>query len=136
MINLEWLETFELGNPEIGNDHKELLAAMKRIAAAAVVEDFDLCGQLLDELVVQSEAHFRREEELLENAGYRFVDFHREYHSALIARAEEMKKICKGVKSRGNFKACCDEMMSFLVDDIIGGDLNFKSFLQEKGLTD
>lgn len=134
MAKLEWLETFELGYPEIDNDHKEMLSIMKAIEAQADAENFELCAKLLDELIFHSKAHFEREEKLLADAGYPYVDLHGEYHSALVARADAVKEICQGIRSKENFKDCCMEMFGFLVDDVIAGDLQFKSFLEEKGL--
>jgi len=134
MVKLDWLETFELGLPEIDNDHREMLAIMKSVEAAADAEDFELCADLLDRLIEFSAAHFEREEELLRDARYPFVDLHKEYQSGLIARADAVKDICKGIKTRKNFKECCEEMFAFLVDDVVAGDLNFKSFLQEAGV--
>ena len=134
MARFEWLETFELGVEEIDNDHIEMLSIMKEIETSADAEDFDLTTGLLDKLVSSSMAHFEREEALLERHGYLNLDVHKEYHAALIARASAVKDVCKGIRSRENFKECCDEMFRFLIDDIVAGDLNFKSFLEEKGL--
>ncbi len=134
MAKLDWLETFELGLPEIDDDHREMLAIMKSVEAAADADDFDLCADLLDKLIEFSTAHFKREEDLLEKAEYPYLGIHKEYHSGLIARADSVKNICKEIKSRKNFKECCSEMFQFLVDDVVAGDLKFKSFLEEKGL--
>lgn len=134
MAKLDWLETFELGLPSIDDDHREMFAIMKSVESAANADDYDLCADLLDKLVKFSAAHFKREEDLLKEAGYPSVEIHSEYHSELVARAIAVKEICIGIRSRENFIECCEEMFAFLVDDIVAGDLNFKSFLQEKGL--
>lgn len=134
MVKLQWLETFELGLPEIDDDHRELLSIMKSIESAADAEDFERCAELLDSLIDFSRSHFEREEELLAKAGYPHLGLHSEYHSGLLARAGTVKEICKGIRSKETFKDCCAEMFKFLVDDIIAGDLNFKSFLEEKGV--
>lgn len=134
MAKLDWLETFELGVPEIDDDHREMLAIMKRVEVAADAEDFDLCADLLDKLIEFAKAHFKREEDLLEEAGYAHLELHKEYHAALVHRANTVKAICKGLRTRERFKDCCSEMFGFLVDDIVAGDLGFKSFLEEKGM--
>ncbi|MGB8275609.1 MAG: hemerythrin domain-containing protein [Alphaproteobacteria bacterium] len=133
MQKFVWLETFELGIPQIDDEHKQMLSIMQRVQDTANAEQFDECMTLLDDLISVSEAHFTREEELLEKLRYPGVAEHREYHSALLARAEAVKEICKGMRSRANFKGCCEEMFGFLVDDVVAGDLTLKSFLQEKG---
>ncbi|MCF8468362.1 MAG: hemerythrin domain-containing protein [Sneathiella sp.] len=134
MDKLDWLETFELGVPEVDADHRELLAIMKKIESLADAGAFDDCGPLLDELIDFSVAHFAREEEMLVEVGYPNADIHKEYHGRLLDRARSVKDICKEIRSKDNFKDCCDEMFGFLVDDIVTGDLKFKSFLENKGL--
>ncbi|WP_293960200.1 hemerythrin domain-containing protein [Sneathiella sp.] len=134
MDRLEWLETFELGITEVDDDHRELLAIMRRIKDAADQELFDECSALLDELIEFSVDHFKREEEMLAQAGYPNVKVHKEYHDRLLDRATSVKEVCKEIRTRDNLKDCCDEMFGFLVDDIIKGDLKFKSYLEEKGI--
>ncbi len=135
MAKLEWLETFELGVPEIDDDHREILAIMKSVEAAAETENYDLCADLLDKLIEFSAVHFKREEALLRKVGYPGVDMHEEYHSELVGQASAVKDVCKRIKSRENFQECCSELFGFLVDDIVAGDLKFKSFLETKGVT-
>ena len=134
MDRFDWLETFELGITEVDDDHRELLAIMRRIKEAADREFFDECSTLLDELIEFSVDHFEREEEMLARVDYPNVEIHKEYHHRLLDRARSVKEVCKEIRTRDNLKDCCDEMFSFLVDDIVTGDLKFKSYLEEKGI--
>ena len=134
MDRLDWLETFELGIPEVDADHRELLAIMKRIESAADAGAFNEYGSLLDELIDFSVDHFAREEAMLVEVGYPNAEIHKVYHARLLDRARSVKDICKEIRSRENFKECCEEMFGFLVDDIVTGDLKFKSYLENKGL--
>ncbi|MEX0583647.1 MAG: hemerythrin domain-containing protein [Sneathiella sp.] len=134
MDKLDWLETFELGIPQVDDDHRELLAIMRKIREAADTEAFDECKTLLDELIEFSVDHFRREEEMLVRIGYPNAEIHKEYHHQLLDRASSVKDICKEIRSKENLKVCCDEMFGFLVDDIVTGDLKFKSYMENKGL--
>ena len=135
MSRFVWLETFEIGVPEIDDDHREMLSLMQRVEAAAEAEDYGASGRLLDALMDHSRGHFAREERYLEGVGYPDVEAHRHYHASLIASAEELLATCKAMQSREDVKACCDRMFGFLIDDVIAGDLSFKSYLDEHSLT-
>ena len=96
-------------------------------------ESFDRCKELLDELLSFTVAHFRREEKMLEEFGYPNVEIHKKYHTELLARAKAVKSVCEALETKQNLKECCHEMFGFLVDDIVMGDLKFKSYLEDKG---
>ena len=135
MREIEWLETFELRVPEIDSDHRVMLELMKGVRAAAEAGDRDRCEHILDRLIVFSIQHFEREEAFIKCHGYAGADRHAEYHRGLLDRVETVRKACRKIETPGEFQDCCDELMSFLVDDVVRGDLKLKSFLNEAGLT-
>ncbi len=135
MTTFEWLESFELGCEEIDDDHRQMLALMKRIQAAGETGDLQLSANLLDSLLSLAQSHFDREETFLEGIGYPMASVHKDYHARLLLRANAVKDACKAITSPDVFKQCCEEMFGFLIDDVVAGDLKIKSYLQEIGLT-
>ena len=133
MEKFDWLESFELGIAEVDEDHRGMLAIMREIEQAADAEAYDHCKELLGELLSFTVAHFQREEKMLEEFGYPNVEIHKKYHTELLARAKSVKSVCESIKTKHNLKECCHEMFGFLVDDIVMGDLKFKSYLEDKG---
>lgn len=131
MAKLDWLESFELGVDEIDDDHREMLAIMRDVEAAADASDFALRARLLDRLIDASLEHFRREEAYLERIGYPDLEAHKTYHADLVSRAGAVKRVCETIQPSPTFKDCCAEMFGFLVDDIVAGDLRFKSYLEQ-----
>lgn len=134
-MQFDWLESFELGVPEIDSDHRAIMALMRAVQSAARVDERERCEKLLDRLLTLTRDHFAREEAFLSRWGYGEAGDHARYHEGLCARAESVKKACAEIESPQGFDECCEEMMSFLIDDIVRGDLGLKSFLQEAGLT-
>jgi len=132
---LEWLATFELGVAEIDDDHRKMLATMQRVRDALGAGDRAACLAALDALLEVSAAHFEREEAFLTAHGYADVAKHQAYHTDLFYRAATLKAAGARVETMDQLEACCDEMMSFLIDDVVRGDAGLKSFLQAKGLT-
>lgn len=135
MTTFEWLESFELGCKEIDDDHRKMLSLMKRIKAAGGTGDLALSANLLDTLMSCAETHFKQEESFLKEINYPSADLHRDYHADLLLRANAVKDACKAITSKAVFAECCEEMLGFLIDDVVAGDLKIKSYLQEIGLT-
>jgi len=71
MVELEWLEAFEVGIKQIDDDHREILRIMQGIKAAGEKRDHEACAVLLDELLAVSQAHFEREEKSCMRLGSR-----------------------------------------------------------------
>lgn len=135
MHKLEWLETLEFRVPEIDGDHRAMLDLMKAVQSAARARDRERSEKFLDRLLTFSKNHFRREEKLLKSWGYSAVDKHAEYHAGLLERAKAVRRACAKIETSENFEECCGEMLSFLVDDIVRGDLKLKSFFEDAGLS-
>ncbi len=134
-MKIEWLETFELGVPEIDGDHRTMVHIMHAIERAHEARQKTACIALVERLFKFTEDHFRREETLLRAWGYGEVHPHCRYHRELMDNAERIRKTCAEAESETAFEKCCDEMMRFLIDDVVRGDLNLKSFLDYTGIT-
>lgn len=135
MPKLEWLESFKLGVPEIDGEHRIMLDLMKAVQFAATARDRGQVDKNLDRLLVFSEGHFTREEILLERWKYPEAKKHAAYHAGLLARAEAVRRACAEIETPETLEECCEEMMSFLVADVVSGDMKLKSFLEKAGLT-
>lgn len=134
-MNVTWVDTFELGVPEIDGDHRTIIHLMN------LVEDALTGGRkreemvaLIDRLFAFTSDHFRREEMLLEGWGFGEVEHHALYHSTLLDSAENIKAVCLEREHGPHFRSCCDELLKFLIDDVVKGDLRLKSFLQYQGI--
>ena len=136
MVALEWLDAFEIGLTQIDEDHRQMLAIMRRIKAAGEARDRKACVTLLDELVAFSQAHFEREEKILREIEYPSLDVHEAYHADLLERADVVKEACKAIRSDRDLRDCCEQMFGFLIDEVISGDMKIKSFLQESGMAE
>ena len=132
---LEWLETFEIGHPLIDEDHRNILDLMQRTKTAIQSGDGDLCAELLSEMLTVAKEHFAHEESILEKAEYPKLELHKHYHGELLVQAQHVKGVCEALKgNQDDLEGCFDEMASFIVDDIVKGDLLFVSYLDQKGL--
>jgi hemerythrin len=135
MPNLEWIESFELKVPEIDGDHRTMLDLMRAAQDAAATGDRPRCEHFMDRLLAFSIGHFAREEAFLESWGYPEVETHAKYHGELVERAKAVFSTCAQAETPEAYEECSEKMMAFLVEDVLRGDMKFKSFLENATLT-
>ena len=133
MADLEWHEFLEIGVDFIDEDHKRLLAIMREIQQAVNEYDSKKCIVLLTALLKEAREHFAREEHYLEEVKYPELEKHKAYHQQLLSKADTTKRICEGIESEHDLQECFDGMTEFLIDDILRGDIKFKSYLEYNG---
>jgi len=133
MAKLIWHDFFEIGVDFIDEDHKKLLEIMQDTKKAIEVDNYKKCSRLLNSLLKEARDHFTREEEFLYEAKYPGLEEHKKYHKELLIKADTTKRICEGIEKEHNLKECFDSMADFLIDDILRGDIMFKSFLEYEG---
>jgi len=133
MKDLKWHDFLEIGVDFIDEDHKRLLDIMLKIKKAIGEDDLSACAVLLKSLLKEARDHFTREEEFLAKAKYPQLENHKIYHNELLIKAEVTKSICEGLKVEHDLNECFDSMANFLIDDILRGDIGFKSYLEHEG---
>lgn len=133
MLDLVWHDFFTIGVNFIDNDHKKLLRIMSDIKQAVENANDKECVRLLTLLLREAKAHYDREETYLANVNYPQLDEHKIYHKELLEKVDTTKRICEGIETKHDLKECFDGMAKFLIDDILRGDINFKSYLEYEG---
>jgi hemerythrin len=132
---IDILHTFELGHPEIDAQHRTLVDTLNEIGDAIETGALDVCHKLFDSLIDTARRHFADEEALLRQVGFPRAEHHASYHRELIARATAVACLCKESAALDELRNCFRELVNFLIDDIVAGDMDFKSFLEETGFT-
>lgn len=74
--------------------------------------------------------HFKTEEDFLERVNFPRLEDHKAYHQELLVQAQQVKDICSGKNVQKSLEECIDSMEGFLINDIIMGDLDFKSYVK------
>ena len=136
MADLKWHDFLKIGIDFIDDDHRKLLSIMQDIKKAIEEDRQDECVILLTSLLKEASAHFSREEKFLYEAKFPGLAEHKMYHEELLIKANTIKRTCEGIETDHDVKECFDGMANFLIDDILRGDLKFKSYVEYKGLTD
>ncbi len=133
MINLDWDKSYEIGINFIDNEHKGILSIMRSIREAINDGDLKECELLSDILIDASARHFAHEEQYLAEVDFPRLEEHKQYHISLLDQARQVKALCGNIEQNGSLEECFDAMEKFLIDDVVMGDLDFKSFLEYYG---
>jgi len=136
MPEIEWSRTFEIGVKEIDDQHRKLFMLVKKIHHAIESKDDELCRATIQMFVDTAEKHFEREERFLARVAFPEIEEHKTYHATLLIKAKELMNACGENARPGEAKNCYEAVVGFLIDDIVRGDSNIKSFVEHMGLTD
>lgn len=134
MIKITWLSSFETGIADIDDDHRALVEAVRKIEDTLAAGDFKTCSPLFHEFLRMAGEHFEMEEALLTSIDFPRVQSHRAVHGRLLKMGAETLKIVEAGLDREAADKCLEEMIYFLLEDVIKADAEFKSYAQEKGL--
>ncbi len=133
-MKIELLETFITGHPVIDAEHRKIVHAINEVSAAIRAGNYDQCAAFLDDFLQVCMDHFKTEEDLLAELGYPGLDDHIAFHQELILKAKSVKVLCMDMSKPDHIERCFDEMATLLIEDVVKGDLQFVSFLIEKGV--
>lgn len=136
MADLKWRDSYEIGVNFIDEDHKRLLNIILSIKKEIETGDPSNVFVLLTNFINETKDHFAREESLLDETGYPGLRKHKAYHKELLVKIETAKDKLETMEEKKDIKRHFDRMARFVFDDILQGDINFKSFLEHEGHTD
>ena len=136
MADLKWRGSYEIGVNFIDEDHKSLLNIILNIKKEIETGDLSKGAALLNDFTKEVKAHFSREEAFLDKTNYPGLRKHKTYHKELLDKVETTKNILENMEAKEDIKKCFDSMARFVFDDILQGDINFKSYLEHEGHTD
>jgi len=136
-VSIAWNDTLVVGDESIDADHRrmmELIATLETAAPGPV--DCTAVGATLAELARLTAEHFTREEALQEAVGFPDRDAHRTSHVMLLKRLDAIMAHyadgCDEVRS-GIIRTLGDSLATWLVGHIVNNDMEFKSYVAERG---
>jgi len=113
--------------------HRNLFELINNIYDAILDGDINLCEALFVSFQKQTVRHFKTEELILSQSNYPELEEHRIYHKKLLSMARETASKCQNMTDKINLFKCFDELVHFFADDVIRGDLEYKSHLKNTG---
>lgn len=103
-----WSERFVTGQPQVDDEHQELVRLINRVGTLSAGES-GAGGQIadiLEALVDYAAVHFAHEEELMERIGCdpRHVDLHKKIHADFASQIVNMRAVSSGPS---DIEYCC-----------------------------
>jgi hemerythrin-like metal-binding protein len=121
------------GSATIDAEHQSLFAAVEAVGASIEMRDFAHSAELVDRFVATAMQHFDNEEALLRRAEYPNLDGHIAFHRSLLTSAGRLRQVCATASQTHQAEGCYSATVAFLLDDVVRGDHEFKSYLQTIG---
>lgn len=133
-MKIEFLKSFKTGHAQIDRDHAKIVDIINDVSEAINNGSFDICDKLSESFLQVTNEHFDREEKILHEIGFPNAEEHKRYHDKLKKQARIVKSLCEKMNDKKKLAKCFDEMVTFVIDDIIRGDMEFVSFMIEEGI--
>ncbi len=133
-MKIELLQTFITGHPVIDKEHAEIVDMINAVSETIEIGKHELCAAQLDQFLELCDNHFKSEEALLADIGYPHLKDHAVFHTELLLKAKAIKALCMDADNPDALKRCFDEMATLLIEDVVRGDMQFVSFMVEKGI--
>lgn len=129
MDTLEWQESWSVGNADLDNDHKRLIAIIRSMGQYRT-QASDL-GRLAYELENYTKYHFAREEAMMETAGVPGLDAHKKQHRAFVEWLSAVRKSFSGTHEARSLLIDDVEayLRTWLTDHILKTDMTYKGLL-------
>lgn len=134
MQPIEWRKSFETGNPVIDGQHRELLACLGEIAALMSRGNGERTYAECLNLRRLFEAHLSDEEKILCKAEFSRLAVHLASHEEIREHLNSLFSTCLEACRDNCSVPCIQDLSSVITHHFLDGDMDFKSFLQAKGL--
>lgn len=126
MAQWAWNEAYAVGNAMLDSDHRILIHLINQLQDATETgQSRVVVGTVVNVLVEYTELHFRREEAIMEAAGYPDLEAHRAAHRELEQRARHIRDRWNS----GDRSVLDEEVLAFLkkwlTEHILGADKSY-----------
>jgi hemerythrin len=132
MSLMPWNDKYLIGNEVIDSDHKTLFAMLNEFydAFLETKKRSDLIG-ILTRLVQYAEAHFQREEAIMDACGYMLLGEHHLSHTRLYETIYELNERLVADPAPLD-RAAISFLKNWLVDHVVNEDSKIGEFLRQK----
>lgn len=129
---VHWQQKYEIGLPEIDEQHKKLAGLLNKVFDAAVTEkrDHNFIKTILEEMEDYVKVHFASEEKYFKAAKYPKLKIHMEQHRAFEKKVAELRH--EFSNSFFDLRDVLDFVKNWFLEHTQGHDREFVDFWKEK----
>lgn len=128
---IPWSPIMSVGNELLDSHHKALLDIINHInSGVSEGRSVEIFQQEYPRLRQYVQKHFLAEEELMELAGYEYLNEHRESHRRITLRLEEISEKLRDHTEDLNYCEICSFLFSWISIHVMGEDKQYVSALE------
>jgi hemerythrin len=134
MEPINWTDNYSVGVALFDEQHKGLIAILNRmIKDPAATTRSETVSDVLTEMTQYALNHFRSEEKLMKEYDYPQLVPHSKQHRTF---EDEVVKLCSATGERIEDvpQVLLEYLRQWLTQHILGKDMEYKAFFQEKGV--
>ena len=113
-----WNETYETGNAQVDNEHREIFRLVQNVMDASASEEEAKVEEAIDSLASYTVTHFRNEEKLMEESNYPDMPIHKKQHHDFVLEVLALRER-GGEASSQDIKKI---IVNWLADHVLGSD--------------
>lgn len=131
MTLVNWNDLYRLGIPRIDDDHERLVALLEGVLDAVAAGDpAETVVARLTVFTAEAEAHFAREEDLLDRASYPGLAAHRAEHDRLLSHLGHIQTLLQnGLPADDDGSRTATALRDWLFQHIREDDAAYKPFV-------
>jgi hemerythrin len=133
-MRVDFSDAFLTGHPDIDGEHIEIFEIINAVADAIDEREFSNCHKLTSSFLELCRDHFQHEEEILAKLKFPRLEEHASFHTALLEKGETIFELCECQSDPSLLEDRFTELVTFFIEEVVRGDLDFVSFLQDKGV--
>ena len=134
MALIEWKDSYSVGIEHLDNQHKGLVQQINTLHDAMKIgKAKTTLDEILRGLIQYTSSHFKSEEILFAQYDYPDSKTHTAEHEDFVKEVLSFKEDYDKGRVMVTFEVM-DFLKNWLIKHILGSDMNYKSFLLEKGV--
>ncbi|WP_142850034.1 hemerythrin domain-containing protein [Telmatospirillum sp. J64-1] len=134
MVSIRFLDGLRTGHSQIDDSHRIIIDILNDISLAAEAGNTARCRELMIVFSEVCELHFAAEEMVLNSARFPGAEEHAQFHRQLLGRVRGFLGHFLDGADIFEIRDGLEELAGLIIDDVVKGDLSFRSYLIEKGL--
>ena len=132
MAFFTWEPKYELGIPEMDNQHKKWVGILNKFYDQVSKSDLKTnMLEMLEEALDYTKFHFREEEKFMASISYAKIDEQKRMHKDIITTLEDFRKTINSDKTITSM-SLTNEMKKWLKEHILVEDKKYADYLKQK----
>ncbi len=132
MATHQWTDSWSVGSDLLDDDHSTILTLIREIEALSGNRDASRqVGSIVAAVAAYTDVHFRREEAVMEAAGYPDLPNHRDLHESLKARTNQFLRVALETPNQIEIDVLHHFLKTWWESHILQVDMAYRPYLEQ-----